>query len=161
MKPGDARRRAPRTCDRSGLAVVETAFVLPLLLLLVLGTWEVGRYLDASQVIASACRDAGRRAASGLETSSQIQQEILTYLSNSNVPTSGANVTIQNLTTNGADPTAANQLDHLRVTISVPAANVRWLSGSYLGQTGNLTASSDWYSMRDIPVSVSAAIPPE
>lgn len=161
MTSAHSMRRAPRTRDRRGLAAVETAFVLPLLLLLILGTWEVGRYLDASQVIASACRDAGRRAASGLETSNQIQQEILTYLSNSNVPTGGANVTIQNLTTNGADPTAANQLDHLRVTISVPASNVRWLANSYFGQTGNLTASSDWYSMRDVPVSVSATIPPE
>lgn len=153
-----ARQRA--VCQRRGAVAVEAAFVLPILILLLFGTWEVGRYLDAAQIAANACREGGREASTGRLMSAQIQQNVLEYLSANNVSTSGATVQVVNLTS-GLDPTAANQLDQLQVTVNVPVANIRWLHSSFFTTANTLSWSSTWSSMRDVPVNVNTSIPPE
>ncbi|HJT34027.1 MAG TPA: TadE/TadG family type IV pilus assembly protein [Pirellulales bacterium] len=152
------RQRAVRT--RRGAVAVEAAFVLPLLVLLLFGAWEVGRYLDAAQIAANACREGGRQASTGLKSAAQIQANVLEYLSANNVSTSGATAQVANLTS-GLDPTAANQLDQLQVTVTVPVANIRWLNSSFFTSAGSLSWSSIWSSMRDVPVNVNTSIPPE
>jgi Flp pilus assembly protein TadG len=51
-----------RARDRSGGAVVESAFVLPIILLFVLGIMEYGRYILALQVVTNAAREGCRYA---------------------------------------------------------------------------------------------------
>ena len=46
--------------SRRGIAAVEAAFIMPFLILLMLGVWEVGRLFDAAQVVANACREGAR-----------------------------------------------------------------------------------------------------
>ena len=55
-----ARRLA---ADRSGSAAAEMALALPLLLLLLFGTFEVGYYFMSEHVVQKAVRDAARYAA--------------------------------------------------------------------------------------------------
>jgi Flp pilus assembly protein TadG len=148
-----------RTSRRAAVAV-EAAFVMPLLVLLLFGTWEVGRYVDATQIIANACREGGRQASTGMQTAAQIRQNFLAYLANNDVPTDGASAQVVNLST-GLDPSVANQLDQLQVTVTVPVANIRWLQTSSFTTATNFTSSSLWSSMRDVPVNVNTTIPPE
>ena len=56
-------------------------------------------------------------------------------------------------------PQAASQLDQLKITVVMPASNVRWLAMSPLFSGNNLTATSCWYSMNNLPINVSTTIP--
>jgi hypothetical protein len=71
-------------------------------------------------------------------------------------------VTVTNLTGEGStDPTEANQLDRYRVTVAIPFNSVRWILLDQITDAQEISSTSDWYSMRDLPVVVSGAIPIE
>ena len=54
-------RHAPVTTrSRSGVAAVETAVVLPILVVLLLGLWDIGRMIEAQQVLSNAAREGAR-----------------------------------------------------------------------------------------------------
>jgi Flp pilus assembly protein TadG len=149
------RRRPAR-----GAASVEFAAVAPLLVSLLIGVWEVGRMFETQQVLDNAVREGGRQASTGRKTAAQVQTDVLTYITLRGFDTTCGNVTVTNLTSGArADPTAANQMDHFRVSLTYPFANVRWVLLSSLTNITTLNASSDWYSMVDLPVSVSNTVP--
>ena len=62
--PTPALARSPRR-DESGAVAVEFALLVPLLLLIVLGTIQYGSYFYSSQASSDIARDAARRAAVG------------------------------------------------------------------------------------------------
>lgn len=66
----DAR---PRPRDR-GAAAVETALVLPLLLMLVFGIIDFGRLLNAQLTVSAAAREGARAAAIGGSPSARVNQ---------------------------------------------------------------------------------------
>src|SRR5271165_7199780 len=80
----------------SGVAAVEMALTLPLVLTLLIGTWEVGRILETQQILNVGAREAARQAGSGLLTDSQVQQVAINYIRNALGDTSGTMT--QNLT---------------------------------------------------------------
>ena len=164
--------------QRGGAAALEVAITLPLILALMLGIWEFGRLTEAQQIISNAAREGGRQASTGSKTVAQVQSDVLNYLklagllqtqgSTAGQALTGVTVTVTNLSGGPADPTQANQLDHFRVSLSVPADQLRWVvlsPGSYSNylpaKITTLTASADWYSMKDIPVTVPETIPPQ
>src|SRR2546430_17443525 len=60
------RRPAPRVpSSRAGAAAVEFAVVLPLIFLLLLGTWEVARLVQVQAILSNAVREGARLAAQG------------------------------------------------------------------------------------------------
>ena len=96
------------------------------------------------------------------------------------LPVTGATVTIKNtgtstspkswsytytqggaITGSGYDPTAAaEQLDALSITVTLPYKNGAWSPLSwFISQSATMTAKADWVSMADIPLSVSTTIP--
>src|SRR4051812_13140368 len=105
--------RRPRKSRRRGVAAVEFAVLLPLLILMLAGVWEVGRYVEVQQLLSTAVREGGRQAATGNKNLAAVQQCVANYLNKngiSNVATS--DVTFQNLTNPGAtDPMNAAQMD--------------------------------------------------
>src|SRR5947209_7183227 len=58
-------RRSQRLRPRRCAAAVEFAVVMPLLLLLLLGTWEVGRLVQVDAILSNAAREGARVAAQG------------------------------------------------------------------------------------------------
>jgi Flp pilus assembly protein TadG len=144
--------RHPRSsAARRGVAAVEFGFVIPLILFLLLGLWEVGRMLDISQALSNAAREGARQATTGLNTSSQVQSIVTSYLSNAGVPTAHANVTVTDLTS-GSDPTQANQGDQIQVTVSIPFSDVQWVALSLVsGPTTTLNGTATWYCVKDNP----------
>lgn len=154
------RTRCPRR--RRGTAAVEFAFLSPVLLTLLLGIWEVGRMTHVQQLLTNAAREGGRQAAAGTKTIAEVQQSVLTYLNRAGIDTTGATVTLTNLT-NGArsEPATAYQLDRFELTVTLPFNNVRWAMVNQITNVTTLTATVGWVSMRDFPLSVSTTLPVE
>jgi Flp pilus assembly protein TadG len=105
---------------RRGVAAVEFAFLLPFLLILLVGLWEVARYVSMQNLLDSAAREGGRLGASSAyfssnnfisatppnaaftlpppssNTACELQQRVLLYMQNSGLTTTGATVTVSN-----------------------------------------------------------------
>jgi Flp pilus assembly protein TadG len=133
---------------------------------MLLGLWEVGRLIEVQQLLDNAAREGGRQASTGKRSVSDVQQTVVNYLARNGVTVPTSAVTITNLTNSTrSDPRAgtstsnARQLDHFQITITVPFDNVRWILLNEVTSTTNLTTSADWYSMVDLPLTVSPTIP--
>jgi cell division protein FtsB len=73
-------RSTPRqSAERRGTATVETALVLPLLLLFFFGIFEYGQYLSVQQVIENAARSGARYAV--VNTSTATTAQVQSYVS--------------------------------------------------------------------------------
>lgn len=72
-------RRLRLTCRR-GTTVVETALVLPVFLLFVLGLVELGHAVMVKNVLRSACRQAARIGSTEGKTTAQVQQKVIDVL---------------------------------------------------------------------------------
>ncbi|MFO0970474.1 MAG: TadE/TadG family type IV pilus assembly protein [Gemmataceae bacterium] len=146
---------------RTGVAAVELAICLPILVLLLTGIWEVGRMVEVQQLMTNACREGGRQASTGVKTISQVKQTVITYLNRFGITNCDVSmVTVTNLTSSArSDPTTANQLDHFQISLSIPANNVRWVLLTRLTSGSNMTASADWYSVADLPLTVNDSVP--
>jgi Flp pilus assembly protein TadG len=73
------RSRGSRNCRRAA-AVVEFALCLPLLLLILLGLWEVGRITEVEAVMWNGAREAGRDASLGQENLQSVASDMVVYL---------------------------------------------------------------------------------
>jgi Flp pilus assembly protein TadG len=146
---------------RRGTAAVELAACLPLLAIMIVGTWEVGRLVEVKQLLCNAAREGGRQAATGTQTTAQVQQYVVNYLTQNGIPgVTTANVTFQDLTTPSVtDPTQAVQMDRLRVSVTVPYSSFRWSLLTQITNDTSLSASADWFSMADTPITVNTTIP--
>src|SRR5688572_29508722 len=107
---------------RHGAAAVELAVCLPLLLIVLIGLWEVGRMVQAQQLIANAAREGGRMAAAGQKDDATIKQYVANYLTMNGIPgVAVSDVTLTNMTSASRNnPHTAEQMDHFRVTVKVP-----------------------------------------
>jgi Flp pilus assembly protein TadG len=152
MAPRTPRRQQFAFHPRRGTAAVEMAFVTPLIVTLLLGTWEMGRYVEVQQIISDAAREGGRQASSGQMTNSQVIAAVTNYVKIAGLPIIDLVVGVSDLTNPGVDVSQATSLDQLQVTVSLPFQDVRWTSLKLVtSDATNVTASVVWYSA--LPVS--------
>lgn len=152
---------------RPGTASVELAIVLPILLVLLAGIWEVGRMVQVQQVLTNAAREGARAASTGARSQTQVDTAVKNYLTAAGIKTNGYTVKVINLTKNpdpkpnqpSDDPSNANQLDRIRVTVTLPFNNVKWLFIKQLTNVGTLSATVEWHCMKDQPVVVDSSMP--
>jgi Flp pilus assembly protein TadG len=149
---------SPTRQRRSGAASVEFAVILIFLLPMLLGVWEVGRLVEVEQHLNNAVREGGRQASTGLKDADGVKQDVVNYLAANGIPCQPSNVTVTNLTS-GNDPSTANQLDQLQVSVKIPFNSVRWVLLNQITNTQNLNASVTFYSMRDVPLTINTNIP--
>lgn len=178
-----------RRTTRSGVAALEFAVVIPFLLVVILGVWEVGRYLEVQQGLDNSTREGGRQASTAKRTNAEVASAVYQYLLGVNSivdnPTSlvsadtytgkslkrvysgtttggtayAFTIWVENLTAD-RDALDALQLDVIRIKVSYPAQAVRWLSaGRFLPNGSTLDAQSEWCSMADVPLVVPTTIP--
>jgi Flp pilus assembly protein TadG len=107
--------RAHAKCERrQGVAAVEFALLLPFIMILLLGIWEVGRLINADEMVNNAAREGARQASTGLRTNAQVVAEVQYYLYQAMVgqgmPAAGAQqvvndaiITVQDLNSPGTD----------------------------------------------------------
>jgi Flp pilus assembly protein TadG len=143
---------------------VEFAIVLPLFMTLLFGIWEVGRMVQMSQVLQNAAREAARQASTGEVTLSTIQTNVQSYIQGAQPQIANfnnLNVAFVNLTNSAVtDPTGCTQLDKFTITVTLPFDNVRWSLSKMFTPTGTqLTAQVTWFSMADLPVTVTTGMP--
>ena len=120
---------------------------MPLALMLMLGTWEVGRMVEVSQILNNAAREGGRSASTGQYSNSQVQQTVLNYLMNAGLPATSATVTVSDLTNPSADCTAATEMDQLQIKVSIPFTVVRWSAATLVtNNSTTLNATTIFYS---------------
>jgi Flp pilus assembly protein TadG len=140
---------------------VEFAIVMPVLLVMLVGLWEVGRMVTVTQLLANAAREGGRQASTGSKSIAQVKDAVVTYLTvNGITKVTTSDVTVVNLTPNGAvEPTSATQMDQFQVIVTIPFNNVRWIMLDQITSTTTLSGRAEWYSMRDVPLVVTSTIP--
>lgn len=134
-RPADARRR--------GVAAIECALVLPILVALVLGVMDVGQFVDVGQTVENASRVGARRATrNNVTKSSDVKNVVLSYLADAypNLTSSQINsatqvhvynstgVEIVDSDTGGALTTVQSG-EAVTVKVSFQYDSVRWTQG--------------------------------
>jgi Flp pilus assembly protein TadG len=109
--PNDLPRRS---AARRGTAAVELLLVLPILLSLLLGMFELSMFLAARQQVTTASREGARVAALG-GTPDEVQQAVQLFLGSGNL--SNANVQVTLIGQNGV-PAATG--DAVQVVVTLP-----------------------------------------
>jgi Flp pilus assembly protein TadG len=101
MRRNRSGKRHLQQDSESGAAAVEFALVIPLLLLILCGIFDLGNLYFQMDVVNEAARQGARLAAVNLQTSSQITTALqgsygnqLTVSENPSAPIAGSNVTV-------------------------------------------------------------------
>jgi Flp pilus assembly protein TadG len=157
--------RIRKSChQRRGAAVVELAFILPVMLTLLVGLWDIGQLIRGLQVVSVAAREGGRQAASGTKTVAEIEDLVKLIMEQNNINVANVSFAYANVSQSGVAPNDASQNDKLDVTVSMPFSDLR-LASNFYGKwhiaTNTLSIKAQWTSMRDVPVSVPTTIPAE
>ena len=168
---------------RRGVAAVEFAFVVPLLLLLLVGIWELGRIIHVQIIMNNAARDGARLAAqaniintTGAYTqvhfdtgSPNVEQTVQDYLRSAGITNlTGLVIELQFVepaTGGGPTPTAIDADPYIgvknqrfRIKVSIPYDNVRWTTLTLINPT-TLTAEAYWQCLVDDPFTVNTTLP--
>jgi Flp pilus assembly protein TadG len=157
-------RRRSISEPRRGAAVVELAFVLPVMLVLMVGLWDLGQLIRGLQIVSIAAREGGRQAASGTKTTTQIENLVKLIMQQNGVNIANVVFAYTNATQSGVAPNSAAQNDALTVTVSMPFNDLRLganLYGKWRIGPSILSIQTQWFSMRDVPVNVTTTIPAE
>lgn len=176
------RLHSLRSGRRRGVAAVEFAFCVPLLLLLLVGIWELGRIINVQITLNNAARDGARLGAqANIITASgeytrikfstgtpNINGAIRAYLQGAGISNlNGLVIEFQFVETvagggetssTTADPYTGAKNQRFRVKVSLPYDNVRWTSLSLINPT-TLTAEAFWQCFVDDPFTVNTTLP--
>lgn len=162
--------RFPR--HRRGSVAVEAAVVMPVLLIMMLGIWEVGRIIHVQQILVNSAREGARLAAGGYVngspvTNTMVQQATRDYLQAAGLPNAavtGADIELKALVTPGwVDPADATPLDRFEVRVTIPSGpafeSLRWSMVAQLTGTSELEAVVEWVSLNNEKISISTELP--
>jgi hypothetical protein len=172
-----------RAGARRGVAAVEFAVILPLLLMLLVGIWELGRIIHVQQTVNNAARDGARLGAQANVVSTtgaytqikfdtgtpNVVDAIKAYLSASGITNhTGLVIEFQFMepakpgdpppTATNAHPYTGVKNQRFRVKVSLPYNNVRWTTLSLIN-VNTLTAEAYWQCLVDDPFTVDTSLP--
>jgi Flp pilus assembly protein TadG len=106
------------TKNERGTALLETALVLPLILLITVGIFEFGRAYQVEQVLTNAAREGARLAVTPGTTTAMVQARVQAYLIAGQV--SQASTASVVLTPNVPISIGATTVTGTRVTVNYP-----------------------------------------
>jgi Flp pilus assembly protein TadG len=151
---------------------VEAALVLPVLVIVLLGVWEVGRLVQVNQLLENAAREGARLAAGGYVngvgvTSAMVQQAVRDYLTAAGLPAgtvNGAQIQVTNLSANKwSDPVDAQPRDQFRVTVTIPQGtafdSMKWALVKSLTNVNSMSVSVVWNSANDSQITIDTGLP--
>ena len=137
MKITSNRTAGQQPDSRRGVAAIEAAVVLPMMLILVLGTIEMGTALRASTIMQSAVREAGRLAnmrwsdiiEDGDTTNAKIERDLRNFVTASGLP--GADMVVSIVHADGGSvgqpfdiSDEANELQLVRIQLDLPYSSI-------------------------------------
>lgn len=136
------RRRTRRPLqERDGTALVETALVLPIFFMVVLGIIEFGRAMMVAQLLNNGAREGARIAIMTGSTNAAVETAVLDFVEDAvGVNRNQVTVTITvSPATGNPDPVDivanANKRDLCDIFVSVPFDQVDFLPGDYLANS--------------------------
>lgn len=159
---------------RPAAATVELALLLPFLVVVILGIWEVGRMVQVQQIMNNAAREGARLAAQGLIINKDdvatlinvttgtpnVKDAVKNYLREAGIDTTNLDVQFQYISGNTANtqPYQATKGQRFRITVKIPFNNVRWVLLGLTNQT-ELVSVVEWHSLVDDPFTLNTTIP--
>jgi Flp pilus assembly protein TadG len=147
MHQAASRSTDQKAKRRGGIACVEFALILPILLSFVLGVLEVGRFIEVRQILMGAAREGARQASTGMMTDAQVITVVTGYVQSAGLPTNNLVVTVEDLTNAGTDVSQATTLDNLLIRAQLPYSNVRWSTTSFfVAPTTTIESTAIWPS---------------
>jgi Flp pilus assembly protein TadG len=165
-------KRMKRAATRRGIVAVEAAVVLPLLIILMLGVWEVGRMVQVNQILINGAREGARLAAGGYVngtpvTSAMVTQAVKDYLDSAGLPTAASSGATVNLNCQASpswtDPASASPLDSFQITVTIPAGaafdSLRWNLLNRITSTTQMSATVNWKSLNNLEITVDTQLP--
>ena len=164
--------------SRHGVAAVEFAVCLPLLLVLLMGTWEIARLVQVYQVIANAAREGARIAAQGqiinltgaytqiTKTSSNpnVTDTVRNYVQNMGINTTGLTVAFTFLDSGGSpvgspsEPWQGIKGQRFAVTVTLPYSSFRLNALNYFN-INEVSSTVNWVSLKDDPFTLDTTMP--
>jgi len=126
------------------------ALIAPFIVGLLVGLLEVGRMVQVNQIVSNAAREGARKASTGVNTYADVQTTVANYLTNAGITNqSGLTVAVADLTQGSSgpqfNPSMANVLDQLQVTVTLPCSNVQL--GLFTGAANQvISAQAVWFS---------------
>ena len=159
---------------RCGTATVEFAVVAPLVVGLLVGLLEVGQIVKVNQIVSNAAREGARSASTpitatgvntyAVNTYANVQTTVANYLTNAGITNqSGLTVTVSDVTQDNSgpqfNPSTANWLDQLQITVTLPYSNVQ-LAPLLIPANTVISAQAVWFSNQDQPYPTSTSITP-
>jgi hypothetical protein len=160
----------PLRDPRRGAAAVEFAFVAPLLFLLILGVWEIGRIIQVQQVMLSSLRHGARIASQGYivtttgEYTKITRDQVLTSIKESLIGNGITNLDgakVEMLFLDGEstrEPHQGKKNERYSVRLTIPYQNVRWTNLSLLNPQ-SLTVEIQWQMLVDDPFTLNTNLP--
>ncbi len=138
---------------RSGTAAVELALVAPLVFGLIVGLLQVGQMVQVNAIVSNAAREGARQASTGVNTYAGVRSAVANYLTNAGITNqSGLTVTVYDVTQGNSgpqfNPSTANYLDQLQVTVTLPLSNVQIVPWATNPSTV-ISAQAVWFSNQD------------
>lgn len=158
--------------DRRGAVAVEAGIVLPMLIVIMFGVWEVGRMIQVNQMLINSAREGARLAAGGYVdgtpvTSAMVTQAVKDYMRAAQLPAAaynGAQVTLTcQATPTWTNPSDALPCDRFTVQVTIPAGaafnSMAWsLVTRFTGVT-SMSTTVGWMSLNDEKIVVNTQLP--
>lgn len=117
---------------RKGVAVVEFAVVMPVIVLLLMGSLEMGRAVMVRHMLEETARAGCRVAAFENGTKQDVVDIVAAAMT-------AANIDSYTLTINPDPPESLDAFEPVTVTVSVPYLDVSWLPSSRFMENATLT----------------------
>lgn len=120
-------RQQKLAASRRAAVIVEFALIAPLFVAFTLGMIELSRGIMVKQILSDAARRACRLGTLSGNNNSSLTNDIVKTLQDNNINSANVNVTIL---VNGvaADVSAAQRHDKITVQLSLPYADVAWVT---------------------------------
>jgi TadE-like protein len=167
--------QAGRTPRRNGSAAVEFAVILPLLITLLVGVWEIGRFIQLQQIMSNAARDGARLASQGVimntdgsitnigasSGSPNVTTAVSDYLVGAGITNqTGLQVNFQFIDgdTSLTDPYEGAKNQHFIVNVTMPYANLRWTNLNLINPA-LIGGQCTWQMLVDSPFTVNPNLP--
>ena len=142
-QPKCESRRRIRRC--AGVVAVETALIVPVVVLITLGTIDVAQYINLAQVVTNSSREAARVASrNDTATVADVEASVRSYVAATfpNMSTSDVNSVVTIEIRDKDDKLISTNLstvasgDPLVVNVSFDYSQIRWIPGpDYFGGT--------------------------
>ena len=149
--PGQSRGTARGR--RQGAQMVEFAFVAPILFLLLLGIFELGRGLMVTELLMAGARAGARVGVIPGKSTKDVGTATTNYMSTLGITSDTATVYVNDIAIggSGADPlTNASSGAEVTVKLSVPVSSITWLpQGMFLGSASNLSLTGQFTMRRE------------